>query len=132
MTNDWEEQQIREFFQRIKQEDKKQTPSFSKVWAAANSRVKKTPTSRPGIRFAFASVIVILVVFTAVLFVKYSMVEPILEDSSEAILLSLRWQSPTDFLLQSTSKDLLTTVPQLGKSFFDIPSSDQQRNKEEL
>jgi hypothetical protein len=43
-------------------------------------------------------------------------------------LLSLKWQSPTDFLLRTPGADLLKTVPRLGDSLirFDVIHSDEK------
>jgi hypothetical protein len=49
-------------------------------------------------------------------------------DFAQAALLSLRWQSPTDFLLRTPGADLLKTVPRLGDSLirFDVIQSDEK------
>jgi hypothetical protein len=49
-------------------------------------------------------------------------------DVGQAALLSLKWQSPTDFLLRTPGADLLKTVPRLGDSLirFDVIHSDEK------
>ncbi|MEN3335917.1 MAG: hypothetical protein V7641_5282 [Blastocatellia bacterium] len=46
----------------------------------------------------------------------------------QAALLSLKWQSPTDFLLRTPGADLLKTVPRLGDSLirFAVIHSDEK------
>lgn len=46
----------------------------------------------------------------------------------QAALLSMKWQSPTDFLLRTPGADLLKTVPRLGDSLirFDVIPSDEK------
>lgn len=46
----------------------------------------------------------------------------------QAAFLSLKWQSPTDFLLRTPGTELLKTVPRLGDSLvrFDVIQSDEK------
>jgi hypothetical protein len=49
-------------------------------------------------------------------------------DFGQAAILSLKWQSPTDFLLRTPGADLLKTVPRIGDSLirFDVIQSDEK------
>jgi hypothetical protein len=96
---------LRDAFQALRQEDATGVPSFAATLAAARARTPHAPRPvRPRWHFAAAAAAVVASVLVVLLLTR--------RGQHDAVL---RWEAPTDFLLQLPNADLLRTVPQLGR-----------------
>jgi hypothetical protein len=182
MNRNLEEQKIRQLFREARQQDDALAPSYADTLAAARGKTPPADWRLPVWPIAFATLALIAIGITALVFYKQSKTQPPgpiavgptvalprghsaappsanpskrvaatpstirgrranikpsprrprpgrpQSDFSQAALLSLKWQSPTDFLLRTPGADLLKTVPRLGDSLirFDVIPSDEK------
>lgn len=103
MTDD-EDRDLRGWFAAQRREEQEAAPPFRRVWAAA--RAQRRP--RPRVRFAIAAVALALV---ALLWLRPDTGRAPEPGTSPSIA---QWRSPTDFLLATPGRELLSTVPALG------------------
>ena len=64
------EEQIKELFQRLKQDDERSAPSFANQWETAVTRGEKAAGGRPGLRFAIATIMLMTFAGAGVLFFR--------------------------------------------------------------
>jgi len=111
MTKGLDEGKLRELFQRIKRGDERRTPLFSSTLGRAYEREKVHRRIRPFVPIAAGAATLIVVV--GVLILSKVSDSPTTPESLASIT---RWKSPTEFLLRSSSEELLKTVPQFTKA----------------
>jgi hypothetical protein len=98
---DRDDERLRDGFQALRREDSGSVPGFAATLAAARSR-----SVRPRwLRTAHVAAAAVAAAGLLVLLLTR-------REQQEAVL---RWEAPTDFLLQLPNAELLRTVPQLGR-----------------
>lgn len=103
MTDD-EDRDLLRWFAAQRRHDLEAAPPFRRMWAAA--RARRRP--RPRVRFAVAAVALVIL---ALLWLRPD-TGPAPESGTSASI--AQWRSPTDFLLATPGRELLSTVPALG------------------
>jgi len=99
---DEDDRELRRRFAALRREEVEAAPPFRRVWAAA--RAGRRP--RPSGRFALAAVALGLL---ALLWFRPGPAPESRTSSSVA-----QWKSPTDFLLATPGREMLSTVPAFG------------------
>ena len=102
---DDEDRELRRWFAAQRREDLEAAPPFGRVWAAA--RAKWRP--RPRVRLAVAGALALAVL---TLLWLHPDTGPAPESGTSQSI--AQWRSPTDFLLATPGRELLSTVPALG------------------
>ena len=102
---------VKQAFEALRQEDAAGTPPFAATIAAARAR----RTARPRRRALGLAAAVILVVAVVVISLRRERDGVRLEID----LATVRWQAPTDFLLNLPGDELLRSVPQFGPRGLD-------------
>jgi len=102
---------IEQAFEALRREDAAGTPPFAATIAAARAR----RTARPRRRALGLAAAVIVVVAVVVISLRRERDGVRLEID----LAIVRWQAPTDFLLNLPGDELLRSVPQLGPRGLD-------------
>ncbi len=103
MTDD-EDRDLRRRFAALRRQELEAVPPFRRVWAAA--RARRRP--RPRVRFAVAAVALAIL---GLLWLRPD-TRPAPESGTSPSI--AQWRSPTDFLLATPGRELLSTVPALG------------------
>jgi hypothetical protein len=101
---------IRKFFQQMKEDNMRVSPSFLKSLEMVSSRIEKGLRRPSFFRLAATCVFVIVVAIVGFFLwhertTKFSKYQSISE-----------WRPPTEFLLKTPGQDWLKTVPKLGQS----------------
>ena len=107
MTDD--DPDLREIFARLRQEDERAAPPFQRLWRAGVRRDAMALPVRP--RWILATAIAAI----AAVVLMVSRGTPRVNVPDESTVSVSTWRAPTDFLLQTPGRDLLTTVPRLGR-----------------
>ncbi|HXO37212.1 MAG TPA: hypothetical protein VN872_01165 [Candidatus Acidoferrum sp.] len=95
---------LHNLFARMRQEEHQHIPSFASLWGART----RTPLGK-GLWFVAAACA--LIVVAAVLLLR---LEP--PKGEEVSMASItQWKAPTDFLLETPGREILHTVPEIGK-----------------
>ena len=116
MKPNLEEEQYRQLFHKLKQEDERHAPSFDRTWQAATSRTHPPRQVTMLWRVVVASATVIIL-STAATLLRHRSNSASLESSIEqSALLITQWKSSTDFLL---------TTPAIVENELPIPQSNQ-------
>ncbi len=97
-----DDRDLRELFAELRRREQQAVPSFERVWAAAQAR--RGP--RPRLRFALAAAAIVA------LLLLWLGGTPV--PAPEAPPAVARWTSPTQFLLATPGRELLSTIPALG------------------
>jgi len=103
MKPDLEENQLRQLFHELKQEDERHTPLFGRTWQSATSRADHPHEAAMLWRVVVATAALIIVATSMTLFHLHSNSAPRESSTAQTALLITQWQSPTDFLLTATS-----------------------------
>ena len=106
-----DDQHVRQGFEALRREAANGTPPFRATIAAARAR----PTARPvrrALGLAAAVIALVAVVFISTRRERNGI--PL-----EIDLATVRWQAPTDFLLNLPGSELLRSMPQLGPRGLD-------------
>ena len=101
---------VKQAFEALRREDAAATPPFAATIAAARARRMARPRRRA---LGLAAVIVVVAVVVVSLRRERDGVR------LEIDLATVRWQAPTDFLLNLPGDELLRSVPQLGPRGLD-------------
>ena len=101
---DDEDRELRRWFAAQRREELEAAPPFRRVWAAA--RARRRP--RPRVRFAAAAVALAIL---GLLWLRPDRGPAPESGTSPSIA---QWRSPTDFLLATPGRELLSTIPALG------------------
>ena len=112
MTQDREEEQIREFFVDLKCREGGITPSFSRSWEEAQSRHRRVRPFPRSLKIV-AGVAVALVLVVTLPFFRHEFVRLPERGLPEGYSIT-EWELLTDSLLEIPCNQLLTTVPQSG------------------
>lgn len=121
MSEDRHEEQIRQRFDELKQEDTAHTPSFATVWLHAQSRSGGGRSAALWIRLTTAAALFVAVVVSLSLLKKNSTSE---SPQSESYTLAIsEWESPTRSLLEIPGGPFLSSVPQLDASVWETMSA---------
>lgn len=67
MKEDWEEKKVRELFRELRQEDKRQTPPFTEIWARASSQMSRKRPFQPVFQIAALAAILIVLLGSVVM-----------------------------------------------------------------
>ncbi len=110
---------LKQAFEALRREDAAGTPPFAATIAAARAR----RTARPRRRALELAAAVIVVVAVVVISIRRERAGVRLEID----LATVRWQAPTDFLLNLPGDELLRSVPQLGPRGLDRRTRPEQR-----
>lgn len=102
---------LRKGFEALRREDAAGTPPFRATVAAARARPAAAPRHR-ALRLAAALVAVAAVVVVATWRERVGV-------RLQIDLATVRWQAPTDFLLNLPGDELLRSIPQLGSRGLD-------------
>lgn len=99
-----QERALRNLFVSLRQEEQQSTPAFASLWA------RKNPVQqRKGLWFAAAACA--LIVVAAFLLLRSER-----PNREEVLTVSItEWKAPTDFLLETPGREILRTVPEIGK-----------------
>ena len=101
---------VKQVYEALRREDAAATPPFAATIAAARARRMARPRRRA---LGLAAVIVVVAVVVVSLRRERDGVR------LEIDLATVRWQAPTDFLLNLPGDELLRSVPQLGPRGLD-------------
>jgi hypothetical protein len=103
-----EDPMLREHFARLRRAEQASTPGFERILALAGHR-----SSRISPALAMAA----SVALAAVALVIVRLPSPHRSPTIEAVAPMLAdWHSPTDFLLDTPGRELLDTIPEIGRS----------------
>jgi hypothetical protein len=97
---------LRDRFQELRREDLRHATPFTPLRATARA-------TRPHRRFVIG--LTAALVGGVVLVIRFTRPH---RDAAPFDLATVRWQGPTDFLLQLPGEELLRTVPELGRGTF--------------
>jgi hypothetical protein len=116
------DRKIRDWFERLKQDDARIAPTFASSWRAAESRM--IAVRRPSLLLRFAAVGAVLVLAATGTWIglKQRPARP-----AAAITQLSQWRAPTDFLLETPGSEFLRTVPRFG----GLPIMDKPGKHEE-
>jgi len=90
------DEQVRGSFAELRRFEGQRAPRFDRMWARSASRRR--------LSWAFAFVTLLLIVLTAsVLYRSHKTLQPAIS----------AWRAPTDFLLQTPGRQLLSSIPDL-------------------
>jgi len=133
MNPDMDDNQLRQRFHELKQEDARRAPSFDRVWRRAAARSETAPPARSWVRLATMAAGAMLLAAVVVWLVSgRPRTSPPGVQFAAASLAD--WQSPTDFLMKASDSDLLSAVPQFeGVSdamFAGLSATDAVNHKE--
>ncbi len=109
MTTKWDDAKIEQLFRQLREEDESQAPSFHEVLNAP--RASRWQYMLPVFRYSAAVALVLLLVASAPLLLEFARPPAALPLEPTASLYD--WQSPTNFLLDVTEDQLVTTLPKL-------------------
>jgi anti-sigma-K factor RskA len=103
MKPDSDENQFRQFFREQRQDDERRAPRFAQTWpaAAAHAAGRRHLPTFWRLAIATAALIVLGTVVTPVF--RHANNPPIQSATASAALLITQWESPTDFLLTTTT-----------------------------
>jgi hypothetical protein len=105
-----EDRELRRHFAAQRREELEEAPPFRRVWAAARaSRANGRPRRRG--RLAAAAAAALTLALLALLWRRPERGPAPDPETSASIA---QWKSPTDFLLATPGRELLSTVPSLG------------------
>ena len=109
-----DENEIRQRFARLREEDREGAPGFAQTYARARSLRSRRVGQRvrPVVIAAAAGV-----VFAAVWIAKARSFSS--HSATETIAAITAWRAPTDVLLRTPGSELLGTMPTLGASVLD-------------
>lgn len=115
-----DDNEIKKFFQQMKEHDLRATPSFLKTLEMASSKIEKESQRTSFLKIATTSALLIVIAITGFLLwheqtTKLGKYESISQ-----------WRAPTEFLLKTPGQEWLKTVPKLGQSSFE------QKNRRKL
>jgi hypothetical protein len=99
------DQEFRERFGSLRREDAKRAPGFERVL----QRSRRRPSSRLG-ALAMSCLLVAAMAVTVLQISHRARPAP-----HDATLSLANWRAPTDFLLNTPGRELLRTVPQIGR-----------------
>ncbi len=102
---------VKQAFEALRREDAAGTPPFAATIAAARARRTARPRRR-ALGFAAAVIVMVAVVVISIRRERDGV-------RLEIDLATVRWQAPTDFLLNLPGDELLRSVPQLGPRGLD-------------
>ena len=103
---DDEDQELQRRFAALRREEQEATPPFRRVWAAAQT------SRRPRTRARFAVAATVAAVVLGLLWLRTGTGPAPESGTSPSIA---QWRSPTDFLLVTPGRELLSTVPAIGR-----------------
>lgn len=104
-----DEKQLRAAFDELRRVERSGTPSFRRVWTAAQDRGAARSPRRP-LSLALAAVSLLVVMLLAV----YRFRQPAPPMDVSPPLTALNWTSPTDFLLDTPGSALGGSIPRFS------------------
>jgi hypothetical protein len=114
-----EDQKIRELFAELKCDEERDAPDFEKLWSAATLRAAENRRRRFFLRVTAAAAALALIGIAIALLItpqrgqgqRHAAVPPARNVPAQlpwqSIMLISQWRSPTDFLLDTTTEDIL-------------------------
>lgn len=107
---------LREAFAALRREEQTRAPDFRRLVAEARSRGSRARTA--AVALAMALAVLLVLVF----------LPPRVPRRPAAVPSITEWESPTDFLLATPGREVLTTLPRLGDSLIrPEPRPDERR-----
>lgn len=100
----WQDTALRKRFAGLRQEEQQHTPAFAPLW----SGTARVPHSKGLWYVATACVLIVVVAILLLRSEQTSRNEVSMVEITE-------WKAPTDFLLETPGREILQTVPEIGK-----------------
>jgi hypothetical protein len=106
-----DDRDLREHFARQRSEEARDAPGFAQVWAAAQERGRRPRRGRLTLLTAGA------VAAAVAMLLLWRPSPPPPPPSASASPSLGRWRAPTDFLLQTPGRELLSGLPAFGRGW---------------
>jgi hypothetical protein len=124
---DSHDERIRHLFHKVREQDERETPSFSRTWNVARSRQRQDVETPWALAFHIATALFIAIGVAAVLLMRPTTQRDDLNLQVAAGISS--WQSPTDFLLSTPGSQFIQSVPSIGNSLTQLGSVSSDQNQ---
>lgn len=120
MTREGADRDLRERFSALRREDREEAPAFARVWNAARSRGRARGGRLAILGFLTAAGVVALVVATIPRIQPPA--PPRRHPGAKNLVPSITaWTPPTDFLLRTPGREVLGTLPRIGRNLPGYP-----------